>query len=227
MEAVETEGHAEGVATAPAFLSGGPPSVIPGGGLAEGGEARVWAQVAAAEAAEALVTAHGLARVDNAAAPGTNTGGGSSLPPKVPKVASKGVPPPARKPTDLLGREKLWDAEAHAWRVDRSAQRVSGAASSTSVFATRPAALSPAGEASGCSPPVSLAPPSASLVQFRSGLVQGKRRQSADIKGDVCSSTLNRFPDTWHSGRACAFKNLVKSGVCHGFESHLKGALCA
>jgi len=32
--------------------------------------------------------------------------------------------------------------------------------------------------------------------------VQGKRRQSADIKGDVCSSTINRFPDTWHSCRA-------------------------
>jgi len=34
------------------------------------------------------------------------------------------------------------------------------------------------------------------------GGVQGKRRQSADIKGDVCSFTLTRFPDTWHSGRA-------------------------
>jgi len=32
--------------------------------------------------------------------------------------------------------------------------------------------------------------------------VQGKRRQSADIKGNVCSSTLNRFPDTSHSDRA-------------------------
>jgi len=41
--------------------------------------------------------------------------------------------------------------------------------------------------------------------------VQGKRRQSADIKSDVCSSTLNRFSDvcrlaplTLHSGVACS-----------------------
>ena len=28
--------------------------------------------------------------------------------------------------------------------------------------------------------------------------VQGQQRQSADINGDVCRSTLSRFPDTWH-----------------------------
>jgi len=45
-------------------------------------------------------------------------------------------------------------------------------------------------------------PPNRSMLTPYGGPVQGQRRQSADIKGDVCSSTLNRFPDTWHSGRA-------------------------
>ena len=31
------------------------------------------------------------------------------------------------------------------------------------------------------------------------GAVQGQRRQSADITGDVCSPH-STFPDTWHSG---------------------------
>ena len=46
--------------------------------------------------------------------------------------------------------------------------------------------------------------------------MQGQRRQSADIKGDVCSSTLNRFPDTWHSGRAHSklwFRRPVECGA--------------
>jgi len=37
-----------------------------------------------------------------------------------------------------------------------------------------------------------------------------------DIKGDVCSSTLNSFPDTWHSGRAhkkCGSGNLLSVSV--------------
>jgi len=45
---------------------------------------------------------------------------------------------------------------------------------------------------------------------------QGQRRQSADIKGDACSSTLNMSPDTWHSGRAhsTAVPSVQKSVEC-------------
>jgi len=41
-------------------------------------------------------------------------------------------------------------------------------------------------------------------------------RTLADIEGDVCSSTLNRFLDTWHSGRAHSkmwFRKPVECGA--------------